>query len=79
MAFGFIFSLVGVFIPFLGWILSFIPYFLLSYLVFIVEILSRPWLSQTLKEIHWLWPVIFYLIISPLSYWIYKREKCIIK
>ena len=75
MAFGFIFSLVGVFIPFLGWILSFIPYFLLSYLVFIVEILSKPWFSQTIKDISWLWLLFLYFVLVPISHYFYRKEK----
>lgn len=75
MVSGFVFALVGLILPVLGWILSFASYFLLSYLIFAVEIFSEPWLAQSFKDVHWVWLFISYLIIIPAGYWIYRKEK----
>ena len=72
---GFIFALVGIILPFLGWILSFPCWFLLTYLLKIVDFFSHPWAAKTIENIHWLWLIIFYLLLAVFVYWLKKRQK----
>ncbi|MBU4298562.1 ComEC family competence protein [Patescibacteria group bacterium] len=68
MIFGFIFGLAGMILPILGWVLSFPAWFLLTYLIKIVDWLSNfPWSSYTL-EILWIWLPISYLILGLLTW-----------
>jgi len=65
MFFGFIFVVVGLIFPFLAWLLSFLVFFLLSYLTFIVDIFSRlPFAALSFRNVHWLFLLIFYLILA---------------
>jgi competence protein ComEC len=72
---GFILALIGLLIPFLGWIISFIPYILLTYMFYVVEIFSKPWMAGHIANIHWLWLLISYLIIFPICWYLYGRQR----
>ena len=68
MIFGFIFTLFGMVSPIIGWILSFPAWFLLTYVVKIVDISSKlPFAFKTL-EISWIWLAISYLILGLLTW-----------
>lgn len=65
MLFGLIFALTGIFWQFLGWILSFPCFFLLTYLTKIVDLFSKfPLAFQKLENVHWVWLIISYLILG---------------
>lgn len=75
MIFGFIFSLAGIFWSGLAWILSWPVWFLLTYLVKIVDIFSKPWAARSIENVHWLWLVIAYLILGFFVWQLKRREK----
>lgn len=76
MVFGFISGLAGMLWQPLGWVFSWPAWFLLTYLVKIVDWLSQFFLASiTLENIHWIWPAIFYLILGYVVWWLNKREK----
>ncbi len=75
MLFGFIFGLAGMFWQFLGWILSFPCWFLLTYLIKIVDFFSQSWAAKTIESVHWLWLIISYLILGFIVWHLNKREK----
>jgi len=75
MGSGFIFSLSGTFWPSLGWVLSWPAWFLLTYVVKIVDWFSSfSWASITLK-ISWPWFIIFYLILALITWKLQERKK----
>ncbi len=62
--FGFIFAFLGAIWQPLGWIFSFPVWFLLTYLIKIVDFFSGfPFAFKSL-EISWFWLIVFYLILS---------------
>jgi competence protein ComEC len=74
MVSGFIFSLVGIFWQFLGWLLSFPAWLLLTYLTKIIDWFYRlPFTSIQLK-VSWQWILIFYLILG-YSIWRLKEKE----
>lgn len=75
MIFGFIFALAGIIYPVLGWLLSFPCLFLLTYLTKIVDFFSQPWAAKTIENVHWLWLIIFYLILAVFTYWLNRKER----
>jgi len=74
MIFGFIFGLAGIFWQFLAWILSWPVWFLLTYLVKIVDIFSKPWAAKTIDNVHWLWLILFYLFLVIFVWHLKRRE-----
>ncbi len=75
MVSGFVFSLSGLLWQTLGWVLSWPAWFLLSYLVKIVDWFSQiPWASVSL-EISWLWLIPSYLILGCFTYWLVRRQR----
>lgn len=62
MLFGFLFSLAVSILPFLGLILSFPCYILLSYFVWVIDLFSQPWMSDTIKNVSWVWLAVFYFL-----------------
>jgi len=69
---GFIFSLMGIFGQFLGWIFSFPAWFLLTYITKIIDLLYKiSWASLELK-VPWFYFMIFY---SSLVYFIWRLRK----
>jgi len=72
MVSGFIFSFMGIFWQFLGWIFSFPAWFLLTYVIKIIDLLYKvPFISLELK-IPWFYFVLFY---SLLACFIWKLKK----
>ncbi|HDL74820.1 MAG TPA: ComEC family competence protein [bacterium] len=75
MLFGFVFTISGIFWPFLGWILSWFIWFILTYIIKVVDFFSSfSWASVTL-EISLIWLVIFYLILGYFTFLINQRQK----
>ncbi|MDP2909606.1 MAG: ComEC/Rec2 family competence protein [bacterium] len=72
---GFIGGVVGILIPFFGRILLFAPYLLSHYILFVVELFSKPWMSPILPNTHWFWPFAFYVVLIIAAKYIYNRER----
>ena len=64
MVLGFLTSIFGIFSHFLGWFFSIPCWILLAYVVKILHIFSRPWAVLTVKNVSWVWFVIYYVILS---------------
>ena len=75
MIFGFLSSILGVASQFLGWIVSIPCWFLLAYFVKIIDIFSKPWAIKTIENIHWIWLIVFYLILGAIARWLQKNQK----
>lgn len=72
----FIFGLAGMIFWGFGLILSWPVWLFLSYIVRIIDWSSRiPWASVFLKEIHWIWLIISYLILGLITWRLQEREK----
>lgn len=72
--FGFIFSIFGLFSTSLGKIFSLPAYFLLSYLVKIVDIFSRiPFSHLTFTNVSWVFLPLSYLILGFLAFYFNKK------
>ena len=75
MVSGFIFSLVGIFWQFLGWLLSFPAWLLLTYLTKIIDwFYCLPFASLEFK-ISWQWVLIFYLILGYFVWRLKEKER----
>ncbi len=72
---GFLVSIVGVFSNALGFIFSLPCMFLLAYMIKILEIFSQPWAVKTIANIHWLWLVLYYVLLSILIWYLNKKHK----
>ncbi len=71
----FIFGLSGIIFPFFGLILSWPTWLFLTYITKIIDIFSKiPFASLNIKNISWVWLVIFYLILGFLV-WKFRRKK----
>ena len=75
MIFGFLSSILGVVSQFLGWIVSIPCWFLLTYFIKIIDFFSQPWALKTIENVHWIWLVISYLVLSIVAGWLYKNQK----
>ncbi|MBI3631544.1 MAG: ComEC/Rec2 family competence protein [Candidatus Staskawiczbacteria bacterium] len=75
MIFGFLSSILGIMSQSLGWIFSVPCWFLLTYFIKVIDIFSQPWAVKTIKNIHWIWIVISYFILSIIVYWLQKNKK----
>jgi competence protein ComEC len=74
MLFGFIFAFLGTIWQTLGWIFSWPVWFLLTYLIKVVDLFSKlPFASYSLK-ISWPWLLIFYIILG-LLIWYWQRSQ----
>ena len=74
--FGFIFSLVGIFSQSLGQILSWPVYIALSYVIKVIDLFSGiPRASLIFKNIHWVFLLISYLILSIITWRVQERQK----
>ncbi len=75
MLFGFLFAFFGAIWQPLGWILSLPTWFLLTYVIKIVDISSKiPFAFKTL-EISWIWLAISYLILGLITWRLQKSQK----
>jgi len=72
---GFIFGLVGIIWQGLGWILSLPGWFLLTYLIKIVDFFSQSWAEKSIENVHWSWLVFSFLILGLLVWHLRKRER----
>ncbi len=75
MLFGFLFALLGVIWQPLGWIFSLPTWFLLTYLVKIVDIFSKLLFAFKALEISWLWLAISYLILGLITWRLQENQK----
>jgi len=72
----FIFGFAGLIFWAFGWILSWPVWLFLSYIVKIIDWSSRiPWASVFFKEIHWIWLMIFYLILGFMVWRLQESQK----
>jgi len=71
---GFAFSFIGVFSSFLGQVLSWPIWFLLTYVVKITEMFSGSWASQKFINVHWFGIIISYLVLFPVARYFKKKE-----
>lgn len=70
---GFIFSFLGIISPFLGQILSWPVWILLTYLVGVIDLFSKiPFVSLVAVDISWIWFLAFYLL---LWYFVWRLDK----
>jgi competence protein ComEC len=73
---GFAFAFLGIFFQSLGQILSWLAYFMLSYVIKIIDFFSKiSWASLEFKNVSWIFILIFYLILTFLILWLQKRQK----
>ena len=63
MVLGLIFALVSLIWPFLAWLISFPVWFLLTYIIKVVDIFSKPWAAKIVTNLHWFWLALFYLFL----------------
>jgi competence protein ComEC len=76
MLFGFLFSIVGIIFPLLGWILSWPAWLLLFYITTIVELFSKlPFAYLTIENLHWAWLIISYLILGLITWRLKESQK----
>lgn len=64
MLLGLVFVLAGLLWSFLGWIFSFPCWFILAYMVKIIEIFSKPWAAFITDKVSWLWLAFIYLALT---------------
>lgn len=75
MILGFVFSLAGVISGPFGWILSWPCWFLLTYIVVIINFFSQiPWAIQIL-EISWVWLLVSYFILGLVIWRLNEKQK----
>jgi len=74
MIFGFLSSFAGVFFGFLGKILAVPCWFLLDYFVWVIDFFSQPWAIKTIQNIHWIWLLIFYMLLGISIQYIQKKS-----
>jgi competence protein ComEC len=73
MAVGFIAAIGGLFYFYFGWILGWLAWFFLSYIIKVVEFLSKfPWINFQISKVHWVVVAVFYLAIG---LFIFYRQK----
>ncbi len=76
MIFGFIFGLAGILWQPLGMIFSLPCWFLLTYLIKIVDFFFRGgWAAKTFENVRWLWLIISYLILGFFVWYLNKKER----
>ena len=72
---GLLVSIVGVFSNILGFIFSLPCMFLLAYMIKVLDIFSQPWAVKTIANIHWFWPVLYYILLSYLIWFLKRKQK----
>jgi len=72
----FIFGLAGMIFWLLGYIFSFPVWLFLTYIVKIIDWFSNPpFISLTIKNLHWFWLIISYLILAEFVRQLNKKQK----
>lgn len=56
-------------------VLSLPTWILLTYLLAVVNFFSQPWAVKTIKNVHWIWLIISYLILGFLAWYLNRRKK----
>jgi len=75
MGAGFIFNLGAVTWLFLGKILIWPVWFMFAYITKLLELLSKiPFAAKEISNVHWLWPVGYYVLLIGFFWW-YKKKK----
>lgn len=73
---GFVFSLLGIFFQPLGQILSWPAWLFLKYITAIIDFFSQiSFASLTVLHLHWLWLIIFYLVLGLLTRKIQEKQR----
>jgi competence protein ComEC len=73
---GFIFAFFGIFSYFLGQILAFPVWLLLTYILKIVGLSSKiPFAILTFKNVHWSFLLISYFCLGMVTWWIQKEQR----
>ena len=74
--FGFIFSFIGIFWQGLAQVLSWPAWLLISYILKVIDVSSKiPFTSLILKNVHWIFLIIFYSILAALVFWLNQKRK----
>lgn len=73
MIFGFLTAFLGIFSVQLGWILSIPCYIILKYFLWVIDFFSQPWAIKTFENVHWIWPVVLYILIAIFTRYLNKK------
>jgi len=72
----FIFSILAMISWWFGWIFSFPIWFVLSYIINIVDWFSKlPFASFSIQNLHWIFLLISYFILALISWYFYEKQK----
>jgi len=74
MILGFVMAMLGIAWSLAGWIISFPVWFLLTYLVKVMDLFSQSWAAKTFDDVHWFWLIFSYLILG-FFVWRLNRKK----
>lgn len=75
MVFGFLSSVLGIVSYYLSFVF-FVPcWFLLTYFIKILDIFSQPWAMTSIKNIHWIWILGYYIAGGFLIRYFYKFQR----
>ncbi|HHE76407.1 MAG TPA: ComEC family competence protein [Candidatus Parcubacteria bacterium] len=72
MLLGFVFIVIGLFFPLVGWVFSLPCFILLTYLLGVVNLFSSSWAAATVNNVSWVWLAFIYLILFAIT-WRLKR------
>ena len=72
---GLLFVFLSVFLPPLGFVLSFFVWFILSYIILVVSLFSQPFFVQEFEVVSFGWVLISYIILFLISFYLYKKNK----
>ncbi|MBU2539624.1 hypothetical protein KJ786_00465 [Patescibacteria group bacterium] len=75
MILGFIFGILSTIWGALGWIFIWPCWFLIVYILKVIDIFSQPWAIKSVENVHWSWLIILYLLLSIFVVWLKKRER----
>ena len=75
MILGFVVAFGGMIFKLLGFILAFPAWFLLTYLVKVIDFFSQPWAVKTIENVHWFWLAAYYILLVLFIFWLQKRQK----
>jgi len=74
MVFGFAFVVLGAVISWIGWLFAVPCHFLLSYFIFMVELLSKEWAYKIIHNVHWIWLLSSYVFLS-MGVWFLNKKR----
>ena len=64
MIFGFLFGILSVIWSGFGWFFILPCGFLIDYSMKVIGVFSQPWAIKTIENVHWLWLIVFYLLLG---------------